>query len=243
MEGADNLPTFDHPLGGQVAATFWPGAKTARRPRGSPYGLGAGCTFPLFLPAPSHPSVPVLTPMKILRPLLLALSLLLPARTVAHAADSIVSEGVIDAPVATVWKAWTTADGLKSWMAPLADIDLRLDGLMRANYNAKGSLDDAATIHNRILAFEPERLLSIRVAQAPEKFPFKADIGAMWTVLYFTPTAEGKTHLRVVGLGFGPGESAQKMKAFFQQGNDYTVALLQKHFQPGAAGAARPLSP
>ena len=147
--------------------------------------------------------------MKSLRPFLLALFLLLPAWTMAHAADTIVSEGVIDAPVAAVWKAWTTKEGLKSWMAPVADIDLRLDGLMRANYNANGTLDDAASIHNRILAFEPERLLSIRVAKTPEKFPFKADIGAMWTVLHFMPTADGKTHLRVVGLGFGPEESAQ----------------------------------
>lgn len=172
--------------------------------------------------------------MKTIRTLLLAFSLFLPAWTVARAgaADSIVSEGVIDAPVAAVWKAWTTTDGLKSWMAPLADIDLRIDGLMRATYNAKGTLTDGDAIHNRILAFEPERLLSIRVAKAPEKFPFKADIGEMWTVLYLTPTADGKTHLRVVGLGFGPNESAQKMKAFFQQGNDYTVAMLQKHFKP-----------
>ena len=170
--------------------------------------------------------------MNIIRSVRLSLALLLPTGPIALAADTIVSEGVIGAPVASVWKAWTTTDGLKSWMAPVADIDLRLDGLMRANYNASGSLDDNATIHNRILAFEPERLLSIRVAKAPEKFPFKADIGTMWTVLYFAPLADGKTHLRVVGLGFGPGESAQKMKAFFQQGNDYTVALLQKHFKP-----------
>ncbi len=172
--------------------------------------------------------------MKTIRPLLLALSLLLPAWTVARAgaADAIVSEGMIDAPVAAVWKAWTTTEGLKSWMAPLADIDLRLDGLMRANYNAKGTLTDGDSIHNRILTFEPERLLSIRVAQAPDKFPFKATIGEMWTVLHLTPTADGKTHLRVVGMGFGASEASQKMKAFFQQGNDYTVAMLQKHFKP-----------
>ncbi len=150
----------------------------------------------------------------------------------AHASDRIVSEGVIGAPVATVWAAWTTTDGLKAWLAPQADIDLRLDGLMRANYNPQGTLGDPGTIENRILAYEPERLLSMRVAKAPGGFPFSAIIGEMWTVLHFTPTAEGKTHLRIVGLGFGPGEDAQKMRAFFQQGNDYTLAQLQRHFAP-----------
>lgn len=160
----------------------------------------------------------------------LTVALLLALLPAARAADSIVTEGVINAPVASVWAAWTTPDGLKAWLAPHADIDLRLDGLMRANYAPTGQLGDPGTIENRILAFEPERLLSIRVARAPEKFPFRAIISEMWTVLYLTPTPEGKTLLRIVGLGFGPGEEAQKMKAFFQQGNDYTLAQLQKHF-------------
>jgi len=159
-------------------------------------------------------------------------ALLLCLLNVSRAADTVVSESVIDAPVAKVWAAWTTSDGLQSWLAPHADIDLRLDGLMRTNYAAEGQLGDPGTITNRILAFEPGRLLVIRVAQAPEKFPFRAVVGEMWTVLYLSPTPEGKTHLRVVGLGFGPGDEAQKMRAFFQQGNDYTLAQLQKHFAP-----------
>lgn len=161
----------------------------------------------------------------------LILALLLTLLPAARATDSIVSEGVIDAPVAAVWTAWTTSDGLRAWLAPHADIDLRLDGLMRANYDPQGRLGDPGTILNRILAYEPERMLAIRVTQAPEKFPFRAIVGEMWTVLHLTPTADGKTHLRIVGLGFGPGEEARKMRAFFQQGNDYTLAHLQQHFK------------
>ena len=163
----------------------------------------------------------------VLLPLLAAL---LAAPLPAHAGDTIESEGIVNAPVAAVWKAWTTSAGLESWMAPHADIDLRLDGQMRATYDPKGVLGDAGTIENRILAFEPERMLSIRVSKAPESFPFKGAIGKMWTVLYFQPTPEGKTKLRIVGLGFGSDEESQKMKAFFSQGNAYTLSELQKRF-------------
>lgn len=55
-----------------------------------------------------------------------------------------------------------TSTGLKAWLAPHAEIDLRIDGLMRANYDPNGSLGGPGTIGNRILAFEPERMLSIR---------------------------------------------------------------------------------
>jgi hypothetical protein len=53
----------------------------------------------------------------------------------------------------------------------------------------------------------------------------------MWTVLYFQPTPEGKTAVRIVGMGFGKDKESQMMKAFFEQGNAYTLAQLQKRFQ------------
>jgi uncharacterized protein YndB with AHSA1/START domain len=149
----------------------------------------------------------------------------------AKAADSIVSEGLVSAPVAVVWSAWVTSSGLKSWLAPQAEIELRIDGLMRSNYDPKGTLGDQGTIENRVLAYEPERMLSIRVVKAPENFPFKAKVGDMWTVLYFQATPEGGTILRIVGLGFGSDDESQRMKEYFRQGNAYTLARLQKHFQ------------
>lgn len=148
-----------------------------------------------------------------------------------RANESVVTEGVVGAPVVAVWNAWTTAAGLKSWLAPHADIDLRIDGLMRSNYDPKGSLADPGTIENRILAYEPERMLTIRVAKAPDKFPFRSKVGDMWTVVYFQPLADGQTHLRIVGLGFGSDDESQRMKEFFNQGNAYTLAQLQKRFQ------------
>lgn len=165
------------------------------------------------------------------RALLILVIWLLASATQAKANESIVTEGVVSAPVATVWNAWATTSGLKSWLAPHADIDLRVDGLMRSNYDSKGSLGDSGTIENRVLAYEPERMLSIKVAKAPEKFPFKAKIGDMWTVMYFHPTSDGKTTLRIVGMGFGTDVESQKMKEFFKEGNAYTLAQLQKRFQ------------
>jgi len=161
---------------------------------------------------------------------LTALFVALTASLLAAAPSSTVSEGVIAAPVDQVWAAWTTTEGLKAWVAPHADITLELDGRMRTNYSPEGRLGDAGTIENRILAFEPRRMLSIRVAKPPENFPFRERVGEMWTILYFEPTADGKTKLRIVGLGFGADETAQKMRAFFQAGNDYTLTMLQKRF-------------
>jgi hypothetical protein len=102
---------------------------------------------------------------------------------------------------------------------------------MRSNYGPKSSLDDPDTIENRVLSYEPERMLSIKVVKAPDNFPFKAKIGDMWTVLYFQATSDRKTSLRIVGMGFGSDDESQRMKEFFKQGNAQTLAQLQKRFQ------------
>ncbi|HVL68988.1 MAG TPA: SRPBCC domain-containing protein [Vicinamibacterales bacterium] len=142
----------------------------------------------------------------------------------------IVTEGVVQAPVAAVWKAWTTSEGLRAWLAPHAEIDLRIGGLMRTNYDRDGRLGDARTIENTILSFEPGRMLSIRVAKFPRDFPFPNAIGDMWTVMYFEPAGDDRTRLRIVGLGFRTDEESQKMRAFFERGNAVTLQQLQSHF-------------
>jgi uncharacterized protein YndB with AHSA1/START domain len=159
---------------------------------------------------------------------LLVLAALFP--TAAITQESITAEAVIDAPIGQVWNAWATSVGLRSWLAPHADIDAQIGGLMRANYDAKGSLGDSGTIENRVLSLEPERMLSIQVSRAPESFPFKARVGEMWTVLYFSAVADEKTKLRIVGLGFKPDREAQEMRDFFKRGNEFTLTQLQEHF-------------
>jgi uncharacterized protein YndB with AHSA1/START domain len=143
---------------------------------------------------------------------------------------SLVHEGVIAAPVEKVWAAYTTSDGLQSWMAPHAEIDVRIGGKMRTNYNKDGVLGDAGTIENTILAYEPLRMLSIKVAHAPEKFPFKHAIENMWTVLYFEPLAPDRTRLRCVSMGFTDDDESRQMRAFFDRGNAYTLRKLQEFF-------------
>jgi len=39
----------------------------------------------------------------------------------AQGVSPIVHEGIVDAPLDTVWTAWTTSDGLRSWLAPHAE--------------------------------------------------------------------------------------------------------------------------
>jgi uncharacterized protein YndB with AHSA1/START domain len=161
---------------------------------------------------------------------IIMLVIILCATLSAQEVGPVINEGIVDAPLEKVWAAWSTSDGLRSWLAPHADIDLRLGGLMRTNYNASGTLGDSQTIENVILSFEPLRMISIRVAKAPDRFPFPNAIQRMWTVIYFEAVDSARTRVRSVSLGFEANEESQKMRAFFAEGNATTLTQLQRHF-------------
>lgn len=169
---------------------------------------------------------------------LLALAVTL-AASPAPAAEPLVTEAIINAPAQEVWRLFTTAEGMQSWMVPRADIDLRVGGLMRTRYGEDGSLGDAQTIVNRILSFEPQRMLSIQVDKAPADFPFKDHVGGMWTVIYFQPLEPGMTNVRIVGLGFTDDENSVRMREYFKKGNAWTLEQMQKKYWAKCASCAQ----
>ena len=43
----------------------------------------------------------------------------------------VTTEGAVDAPVSAVWDAFTTKDGIESWMTATGDVDLSEHGTSR----------------------------------------------------------------------------------------------------------------
>jgi len=140
--------------------------------------------------------------------------------------DRQVLEIEIDASIDQVWDAFTTTAGLKSWAAPLADVDFKIGGKWRANYNPQGKLGDATTIENTILSYDPRRMLSIRPTRFPQGFPFVEAARQTWTVFYFSSVTKARTKVRLVGLGYTDDQQSQQLRAFFLQGNKFSLQKL-----------------
>ncbi|MEO6078345.1 MAG: SRPBCC domain-containing protein [Steroidobacteraceae bacterium] len=143
---------------------------------------------------------------------------------------SFVNQGIVSAPVAEVWKVWSTSQGFRSLGVALADVDLRLGGVIRSRYSADGALGDAQTVENEILAFEPPRMIAIRIRKPPATFPFKEAWKHTWTVVTLTPLEGDKTHVRVASVGYGSDAEAQAMRRFFERGNQDTIGALVARF-------------
>ncbi|MEZ6137977.1 MAG: SRPBCC domain-containing protein [Pirellulaceae bacterium] len=149
--------------------------------------------------------------------------------TAACAQDNerVVDEFEIEANIDDVWNAFTTTDGLKSWAAPLADIDFRIGGKWRANYNKDGELGDETTIENTILAYDPKRMLSLKATGFPKGFEFVDAAKQTWSIFYFARMSESRTKITIVGIGYTDSEQSKKMRAFFKPANKYSMDQLK----------------
>ena len=161
---------------------------------------------------------------------LMFLLVLLPGSFRAQDDTRLVHEGLVNAPVDRVWAAFTTTEGLESWMAAHAAIELKIGGKMKTQYDPKGTIEDGKAIENTILSYEPMRMLSFKVTKAPQGFPFPSAITNMWTVVYFEAQGEKATRVRGVSLGFSNDDESKKMREFFNHGNAVTLEGLQKRF-------------
>jgi uncharacterized protein YndB with AHSA1/START domain len=148
----------------------------------------------------------------------------------ATADQPLVSSTVVEAPVNEVWRAWTDASEMKKWMVAEAEFELKLGGKMKTAYAKGTDVNGPDAIENTVIAYDPERMLTIRVTRPPQNFPFKEAIAKCWTVVYFTPVGDARTQVVVRMLGYDHTEDSQAMKGHFKAGNKYTLDKLAEHF-------------
>lgn len=152
-----------------------------------------------------------------------------------------VNEAVIRAPLAEVWRVFSTAEGFKQMGVAKCDMDFRIGGQIRTHYNPGGVLGDEGTIVNEILAYEPERMLAIRVQKPPAGFPFPERVWrGTWSVIGLADLGDGRTHVRIAGYGYTDDPDSQKMRRFFEQGNAWVLQKLQAAHDAGVPAPRGP---
>lgn len=143
-------------------------------------------------------------------------------------------EVVVDAPAAEVWRLISTSEGLRSWAAPVAAIDLRVGGEFESSYDPDGRIGAPGNIHNRVVAFAPGEFLVMQVAQAPPGFPHADVVGKLATVLSLEAVDATHTRVRVTMLGYREGAAFDALYQFFDAGNAYTLNKLRDRVAEGA---------
>jgi uncharacterized protein YndB with AHSA1/START domain len=168
--------------------------------------------------------------------LALAVSSLLaqtPAKPVALTSDKaanaaagkvLLIELTIPAPLPEVWKAFSTNDGLMTWLTPNATVDLRPGGDWICHFPG------GSTGGGTILSFVPQQELVIS-ALAPDQFP---TVRAHRTTAKFTFKADGNSTLvRLTQTGWQEGDEWNRAYEYLAGGNAQLLAMLHHRFVSG----------
>lgn len=142
--------------------------------------------------------------------------------------DDVSREAVVDGPTDVVWRLLTTKQGMQSWLAPQADVDWRVGGLIRTHHDAAGRIGDAQTTISRVISLDAGRAFSVKVVQAPDGYPLAQFVVGTWYDVALDALPGGRTRIRCVGHGLGEGWARYATAPVFQQGADLAFGQLKK---------------
>jgi uncharacterized protein YndB with AHSA1/START domain len=135
---------------------------------------------------------------------------------VAASADRVLrTELVIDAPIETLWRLWTTEAGITSFFAPGCRIEPRVDGAFEIYFNPAATPGQRGAEGTRIVAFEPDARLAF-TWNAP---PNQPTVRAQRTIvdLRFLPQGSGTTRIVFTHYGWGDGPEWDSAYDYFDQ--------------------------
>lgn len=144
----------------------------------------------------------------------------------------------VPAPAAEVWRAWTTTEGWKSFAVKNAVVDFRVGGMIETSYAETFTPGAPGNIVNEIVAYVPERMMTIRNRKAPVGFEDAAEFQRTVTVIELTPIAGG-TRVSLSGVGFRPEPAFDRLYAKFSVGNAWTLDKLRQRYTGAAAAASK----
>lgn len=131
------------------------------------------------------------------------------------------------------WKAFTTTEGQRAWLAPVVDVDLRLGGRMEASYDPKAKIGDTTTIRQEILAYLPEQMIAFHNVQAPPGFAHDDLFHQVVTVLMFEDAGVGRVRVTCAEVGYGNGKDWDQLYDFFRAGNAFVLEKMKAHLESG----------
>ncbi|MFM2121116.1 MAG: hypothetical protein RL722_2584 [Pseudomonadota bacterium] len=138
---------------------------------------------------------------------------------------------VVPAPLAEVWQAWTTRDGVRSFFAPEAVIDARPGGAFQIQFDPLAEPGARGADEMRYMALQPMRMLSFDW-NAPPHLP-EARAQRTFVLLHFEPVDATHTRVRLLHSGWGEGGQWDQAHAYFSRAWGNVLANLVKRFEQG----------
>jgi hypothetical protein len=140
-------------------------------------------------------------------------------------------ESIVPAPAQAVWRAFATEAGLKTWMAPVVALDLRVGGSISTHYNRTASIGSAGTIRLGIVSYLEGEMITLKVnLNANFAAKPRAEDQNLQEIIQMIPLTNGTTKVVSSMIGWGQGKEWDDTFNFFAKGNEWTYRQLTKSF-------------
>ncbi|MCU0293731.1 MAG: alpha/beta fold hydrolase [Thermoanaerobaculaceae bacterium] len=139
----------------------------------------------------------------------------------------------VKASLQDVWWAWTTLDGVRTFFAPDARIELRPGGAYEMYFGPDAPAGQKGGEGCRVLSLLPMEMVSFEWSFPPSIPSLRTSGAKTWVVIQMTETAPGTVKVRLSQLGWQPGEDWEKGLAYFDRAWGVVLERLQRRFASG----------
>jgi uncharacterized protein YndB with AHSA1/START domain len=139
---------------------------------------------------------------------------------------------LVEATTEQVWRAWTTVEGVKTFFAADARIELRVGGEYEIYFDSDAPEGERGSEGCKILSYVPGSMLSFSW-NAPPQFEKAREERAQWVVLFFLPVSERRTLVRFLELGWKDDEESQQVYRYFDRAWTFVLTNLVHAFAKG----------
>lgn len=138
--------------------------------------------------------------------------------------------------------AWTTEEGMVSFLAPKARVELVPGGAYEPRFDPGAAEGEPGGEGLQVLAYVPGHFLAVSW-NAPPEFPTVRKTGTCWVVVAFSPRPNDRTHVDLWHLGWGSGREWDLAYEYFQTAWDSVLFRLAERFTTGPMDWAHPVRP
>ncbi len=146
-------------------------------------------------------------------------------------------EIVVDESRDRAWHAWTTTEGIKSFFAPDARIELKIGGRYEMYFLPEDSpLGKRGGEGCRILSYLPREMLSF-TWNAPPQFPLVREMRTH-VIVQFADVGEKQTKVTLTDIGWGEGDGWAQVYDYFDSAWGHVLESLQNNCADGTVAAS-----
>ena len=143
---------------------------------------------------------------------------------------AIVKEVVVNAPVAEVWKVWTTTEGVVTFFAPRAHVELRAGGPYELYFDAAQPKGLQGSEGCTVVKFQPMEKL-VFTWNHPPFLSIRNELTRV--TLTFHEIATGRTRVSLRHTGWKEGVEWDQSFAYFDRAWTKVLANLDHRFTTG----------